>query len=248
MIPRVRVAVCRGLPKAQPVPVPVTPVTPNPRVFPTRAQPYPEENNGYFDSCALDRWHTEIWEENGGVFINDTRSLYGMFINGKRHSPVKSESKLYQLKSHDVIVFRTGLAIKASEKLVFCIFPMVLLIQDHHQSCVFSNSTTAASYMYNQHVPLPHPLNSANCQRGCRAGCKIQEQHAAEHDPQIYIPILMCAVKYLASLVVPISALAKQPVWDLESLDHILQGHTDIPILELSHVSILLQHLYPSTS
>jgi pSer/pThr/pTyr-binding forkhead associated (FHA) protein len=197
----------------------------------------PAENNGYFDSPVLNRWHAEILEEDGTIFIKDLGSRYGTYINGVRLDPSWGRcSRLYQLKSGDLLAFGSNVFGKDG----------TIIHQQIIVSVTLASVAPIATYSYShQHVASPCRSNSIMPRRGSRAGRKIQEQRAAEHDPQIYIPILMRAVKFLASLVIPISILSGEPAWDLESFDQILKGRSDIAILQPQEISALLQHVFP---
>jgi hypothetical protein len=58
-----------------------------------------------FKSKVISRHHAEIWATNGDVYIRDTRSQSGTFLNAMRLSEPAKESKPYKLKSGDVIQF-----------------------------------------------------------------------------------------------------------------------------------------------
>ncbi|KAJ8083970.1 hypothetical protein AAF712_000866 [Marasmius tenuissimus] len=63
----------------------------------------PEEGNGIFDSKVLSRQHASVWEEGGKIFIKDSKSSNGTFVNGERLSPEGIESDPYELKSDDIV-------------------------------------------------------------------------------------------------------------------------------------------------
>jgi pSer/pThr/pTyr-binding forkhead associated (FHA) protein len=66
----------------------------------------PRPLNGYFDSKVLSRNHALLWlGETGGVWIKDTKSSNGTFLNGHRLSPELEESDPYELKTGDQIEF-----------------------------------------------------------------------------------------------------------------------------------------------
>lgn len=58
-----------------------------------------------FKSKVISRNHAEIWAVNGDVYIRDTRSQSGTFLNAMRLSEPSKESKPYRLKPGDVIQF-----------------------------------------------------------------------------------------------------------------------------------------------
>ncbi|KAK1229689.1 hypothetical protein PQX77_007251 [Marasmius sp. AFHP31] len=63
----------------------------------------PEEGNGIFNSKVLSRQHASVWEEGGKIFIKDSKSSNGTFVNGERLSPEGIESDPYELKSDDIL-------------------------------------------------------------------------------------------------------------------------------------------------
>ncbi|KAH6908948.1 SMAD/FHA domain-containing protein [Coprinopsis sp. MPI-PUGE-AT-0042] len=69
----------------------------------TGAMTLPEEGNGYFDSLVLSRQHAEVWARGGKIYIQDTKSYNGTFINGERLSSEEVESNVFELKSDDIL-------------------------------------------------------------------------------------------------------------------------------------------------
>lgn len=61
--------------------------------------------NGIFDSPILSKNHATIFYENGKVFIKDTKSSNGTFLNGKRLSEEAEESDNFEIKNNDEIEF-----------------------------------------------------------------------------------------------------------------------------------------------
>ncbi|KAJ6595918.1 SMAD/FHA domain-containing protein, partial [Mycena sp. CBHHK59/15] len=58
-----------------------------------------------FRSKTVSRCHAELWTENGDVFIRDTKSLSGTFINGTRISEANEESFEHVLADGDEVRF-----------------------------------------------------------------------------------------------------------------------------------------------
>ncbi|TFK36199.1 hypothetical protein BDQ12DRAFT_610112 [Crucibulum laeve] len=57
-----------------------------------------------FKSKVVSRAHAEIWVESGGrLFIKDTKSSSGTFLNHVRLSPANTESRPYQIKDGDIL-------------------------------------------------------------------------------------------------------------------------------------------------
>ncbi|KDR67264.1 hypothetical protein GALMADRAFT_105927 [Galerina marginata CBS 339.88] len=71
----------------------------------TSTRTVPTEQNGIFSSKVLSRRHAEVWQENGKIYLKDTESANGTFINGHRLSGESLESEPFELKNEDVIDF-----------------------------------------------------------------------------------------------------------------------------------------------
>ncbi|PPQ91844.1 hypothetical protein CVT25_000780 [Psilocybe cyanescens] len=71
----------------------------------TSSKTAPGERNGFFDSKVLSRRHAEVWEEGGKIYIKDTKSSNGTFINGERLSSEGHDSDPFELKSGDTVEF-----------------------------------------------------------------------------------------------------------------------------------------------
>ncbi|KAG2745550.1 SMAD/FHA domain-containing protein, partial [Suillus brevipes Sb2] len=56
-----------------------------------------------FDTKVLSRVHAEIWSDNGNIYIRDTKSSSGTFLNSLRLSPAGSESVPHKLKDGDIV-------------------------------------------------------------------------------------------------------------------------------------------------
>ncbi|ORX61889.1 SMAD/FHA domain-containing protein [Hesseltinella vesiculosa] len=69
------------------------------------AKTAPKPLNGYFDSKVLSRTHAVVWCDQQGVFIRDTKSSNGTFLNGLRLSKEGEESTPFALKTGDYIEF-----------------------------------------------------------------------------------------------------------------------------------------------
>ncbi|KAH8884092.1 hypothetical protein GQ53DRAFT_752406 [Thozetella sp. PMI_491] len=62
----------------------------------------PMSINGIFDSKVMSRLHAEIWaDQNGKVWIRDTKSSNGTFVNGSRLSQENQESEPHPLELYD---------------------------------------------------------------------------------------------------------------------------------------------------
>ncbi|KAI7878948.1 SMAD/FHA domain-containing protein [Lichtheimia hyalospora FSU 10163] len=56
-----------------------------------------------FRSKVVSRGHAELWNEDGKLYIRDTRSSSGTFLNHMRLSAPNQESKPFQLKDGDIV-------------------------------------------------------------------------------------------------------------------------------------------------
>jgi pSer/pThr/pTyr-binding forkhead associated (FHA) protein len=66
----------------------------------------PQTDNAItFKSKVISRHHAEIWTVNGEVYVRDSRSQSGTFLNAMRLSEPSRESKPYRLKPGDVVQF-----------------------------------------------------------------------------------------------------------------------------------------------
>jgi len=59
----------------------------------------PAHNNAIFESKVLSRSHAEIWTDKGKVYIQDTKSSNGTYLDGVRLSATASKSEPEELKS-----------------------------------------------------------------------------------------------------------------------------------------------------
>jgi len=69
----------------------------------TNQRTAPSEHNGFFNTKVLSRRHAEIWEDAGRMYIKDTMSSNGTFINGTRLSEEGIESEPHELKTDDIV-------------------------------------------------------------------------------------------------------------------------------------------------
>ncbi|KAL7415017.1 hypothetical protein BDY24DRAFT_280521 [Mrakia frigida] len=96
----------------------------------TSAKTSPEQGNAYFDTKVFSRAHADVWQSNGGMFIRDTKSSNGTFVNGERLSAEGVESDPYQLQSGDQVQFGIDISSDDQTKIahhkvvtkVYCVF------------------------------------------------------------------------------------------------------------------------------
>ncbi|KAJ7356406.1 SMAD/FHA domain-containing protein, partial [Mycena albidolilacea] len=62
-----------------------------------------------FDSSVVSRRHAEVWQEGNKIFIRDTQSANGTFVNGQRISPEGQDSYPYELKTDDIVELGTNI-------------------------------------------------------------------------------------------------------------------------------------------
>ncbi|KAJ7433450.1 SMAD/FHA domain-containing protein [Mycena galericulata] len=69
----------------------------------TSKSPPSDKKQVYFDSSVVSRRHAEVWQEGNKIFIRDTQSVNGTFVNGRRLSPEGQDSYPYELKTNDLL-------------------------------------------------------------------------------------------------------------------------------------------------
>lgn len=71
----------------------------------TNAKTQPAPDNGYFDSRVLSRAHAEVWADydTGRVWIKDSKSSNGTYVNALRLGDEKSESEPHELRKNDIV-------------------------------------------------------------------------------------------------------------------------------------------------
>ncbi|EGD72765.1 hypothetical protein PTSG_04495 [Salpingoeca rosetta] len=84
------------------------------RAVPNKQAPAPD--NAIFENKVLSRSHAEIWLENNLVYIKDTKSSNGTYVNAKRLSKSNEESAPVQLKTGDQV--RLGVDVVESKSAV----------------------------------------------------------------------------------------------------------------------------------
>lgn len=71
----------------------------------SNAKTAPNPLNGYFNSKVLSRSHAMLWCQDHKIWIKDTRSSNGTFLNGRRLSSELEESKAFEIKTGDHVEF-----------------------------------------------------------------------------------------------------------------------------------------------
>ncbi|KAJ6460869.1 SMAD/FHA domain-containing protein, partial [Mycena vulgaris] len=69
-----------------------------------------DERHVYFDSSVVSRRHAEVWQEGNKIFVRDTHSANGTFVNGRRLSAEGRDSYPYELKTNDILEFGTDIS------------------------------------------------------------------------------------------------------------------------------------------
>ncbi|KAJ7885768.1 SMAD/FHA domain-containing protein [Mycena olivaceomarginata] len=62
-----------------------------------------------FDSSVVSRRHAEVWQEGNKIFIRDTQSANGTFVNGRRLSTEGQDSYPHELKTDDIVELGTNI-------------------------------------------------------------------------------------------------------------------------------------------
>ncbi|OAX34041.1 kinase-like protein [Rhizopogon vinicolor AM-OR11-026] len=104
-----------------------------------------------FKSIVVSRAHAEIWSDNGKVYIKDTKSSCGTFLNYLRLSPAESESIPHELKDGDIV----QLAVDYDDGTEVY-RPVKFTIEVEHESQAVTNpfnSSSDASLSFNRSCP-----------------------------------------------------------------------------------------------
>lgn len=85
----------------------------------TSSKTQPAPDNGFFDSRVLSRVHAELWADydTGRVWIKDSKSSNGTYVNSLRLGDEKSEREMHELRKNDV--FELGIDIANDEGTSF---------------------------------------------------------------------------------------------------------------------------------
>jgi len=85
------------------------------------------ENAIWFNSKVVSRSHAEIWAKDGQVYLKDTASSSGTFLNHMRLSPSGRESRPYPLKDNDII--QLGIDYQGrSEDIYKCVIIKIVIV------------------------------------------------------------------------------------------------------------------------
>ncbi|KAJ7087047.1 SMAD/FHA domain-containing protein, partial [Mycena crocata] len=76
----------------------------------TSKSPPMDRKQVHFDSSVVSRRHAEVWQEANKIFIRDTGSANGTFVNGRRLSVEGRDSYPYELKTNDVVELGTDIS------------------------------------------------------------------------------------------------------------------------------------------
>ncbi|KAG9014931.1 hypothetical protein FRB90_005035 [Tulasnella sp. 427] len=109
----------------------------------------PAETNGLIDARVLSRRHAEVWEEDGKMFIRDTGSANGTYLNGVRLSPEEVQSGAVRLETGDNLVL--GIDVEGPD------FHTII----HHKVvarvvCIFSAEDLGNVPVYGNRVSVQH--------------------------------------------------------------------------------------------
>ncbi|ORX42031.1 hypothetical protein BCR36DRAFT_587518 [Piromyces finnis] len=85
------------------------------------------DNAIWFKSKVVSRSHAEIWAKDGQVYLKDTASSSGTFLNHMRLSPSGKESRPYPLKDNDIIQLGIDYQGK-SEDIYKCVIIKIVIV------------------------------------------------------------------------------------------------------------------------
>lgn len=116
----------------------------------------PAPDNGFFDSRVLSRSHAEVWADRvtGKVWIKDSKSSNGTYINFLRLGNEKSESEPHELKKNDILELgiditnddRTSFVHRKISARVERISMMSVQAQDTYNSTSLNNNNSSNPY------------------------------------------------------------------------------------------------------
>lgn len=81
----------------------------------------PKADNAIFDSKVLSRSHAEFWSKDGTVFIRDTKSSNGTYLNDERLSPSTTESDPCAVRNGDLLKLGVDVNDAAGNSTIRCV-------------------------------------------------------------------------------------------------------------------------------
>jgi len=85
------------------------------------------DNAIWFKSKVVSRSHAEIWAKDGQVYLKDTASSSGTFLNHMRLSPSGKESRPYPLKDNDII--QLGIDYQGKDEDIYkCVIIKIVIV------------------------------------------------------------------------------------------------------------------------
>lgn len=140
------------------------------------------DNAIWFKSKVVSRSHAEIWAKDGQVYLKDTASSSGTFLNHMRLSPSGKESRPYPLKDNDII--QLGIDYQGrSEDIYKCVIIKIVIvnrkvIQQRRQANptrfrAALRALLAATNPYSSHTADDDIINSKSSVDCCICLCGI---------------------------------------------------------------------------
>ncbi|OAX35236.1 kinase-like protein [Rhizopogon vinicolor AM-OR11-026] len=99
-----------------------------------------------FKSKAVSRAHAEFWSDNGKIYIKDTKSSSGTFVNYLRLSPAKSESIPHQLKDGDIVQLGMDCQVGTGEVYKSVKFTIEMGCESQAATNTFNSSSDPTAY------------------------------------------------------------------------------------------------------
>ncbi|KAG2033241.1 SMAD/FHA domain-containing protein [Suillus americanus] len=150
-----------------------------------------------FNTKVLSRFHAEIWSDNGKLYIKDTKSSSGTFLNHVRLSPAGSESAPHQIKEGDIV--QLGLDYQGgSEDIWKSVKIRVEIGRDLQEERIKDDEETQEHRLFtlNETQPHSHVTNNLNELSSDHGGTNTHSREIRQ-GPGNYSPF---GVGYLASM------------------------------------------------
>ncbi|KAJ3182482.1 hypothetical protein HDU85_002579 [Gaertneriomyces sp. JEL0708] len=191
----------------------------------------------WFKSKVVSRGHAEIWCHEGQVYLKDTASSSGTFLNGMRLSPSGRESRPYPVKEGDTV--QMGIDFQGKPEDVYRAPNFKISLTPLHNSIVPKKTATYARFRATLRtlLSLTNPFStsaSVSAASGSNPDCCICLSGIGPYQALFLAPCSHCYhFKCIRSLVMDSGAMFQCPMCrqvanleasvSMESLDSILQ-------------------------
>ncbi|KAI9227822.1 MAG: hypothetical protein DHS80DRAFT_16561, partial [Piptocephalis tieghemiana] len=113
-----------------------------------------------FKSKVVSRLHAEVWYERGELYIRDTASSSGTFLNQARLSPQNVRSSAVRVRDGDCL--QLGVEYRGGEQEIFrCVRMRVELNRRHADNSTYRNAALAAVISPLQHATLGRSVSGS---------------------------------------------------------------------------------------